>query len=192
MTNRWRLGESPARWRGHLEHVLPKRSKVAPIVHHAALPRKEIGDFMPKLTAERGTAAMGLRFSILTVARAGEVRFARWPEINMKGALWTGPPERMKAGREHRVPLSHDAIAILEEMTKVSTDPHGYIFPGRNPESLVNYASLKTLVGCRMMRQPDVRRGAWRDTSSTRTFLNPERHLDTPATEAPQADLFGL
>src|SRR6185437_9845917 len=79
-THGWRAGENPARWRGHLENIFPKKSKVAPVKHHAALPYREIGDFVPLLTAQKGVAAMALRFAILTVARTGEVRFALWPE----------------------------------------------------------------------------------------------------------------
>ena len=105
-THRWREGENPARWRGHLEHVLPKRSKVRKVEHHAALPWSEMGVFMAKLVTQEGAGALALRFAILTGGRTGEVIGARWDEIDLKAALWTVPPGRTKADREHRVPLS--------------------------------------------------------------------------------------
>ena len=147
MTNRWRQGENPARWRGHLEHVLPKRSKVAPVEHHPAMDWREIGAFMPKLAAETGSAARALTFTILTAARTGEVRLARWSEVDTTAKLWTIPGDRMKAGKVHRVPLSDDAMATLEDMAKMTgTDPNGHIFPGRDPgKPLSNRALLIVL-----------------------------------------------
>src|SRR6185437_16407219 len=91
-----------------------------------------IGAFMPKLTAEEGIAALALRFAILTAARTGETIGARWPEIDLTEKVWTVPGERMKAGREHRVPLSADAVAILNEVAKLKSDNSGHLFPGRN------------------------------------------------------------
>ena len=112
-THGWREGENPARWRGHLENVLPKRSKVARVEHHAALPWREIGAFMATLEGQEGVAALALRFAILTAARTGEVIGATWSEIDLQAAVWTVPGERMKAAREHRVPLSDAALAVL-------------------------------------------------------------------------------
>jgi integrase len=161
-THRWRTGENPARWRGHLENVLPKRSKVAKVEHHAALPWKEIGSFMPKLTAEEGIAAMALRFAILTCARTGETIGARWPEIDLNGKVWTVPAERMKAGREHRVPLSADAVAILREVAKLKSDDNGYVFPGRKEgQPLSNMAFLALL---RRMGRDDITAHGFRST----------------------------
>ena len=105
----WRSGENPARWRGHLDNLLPARSKVAKVEHHAALPWREIGAFMAALAKEEGVSALALRFAILTAARTGEVIGARWSEIDMAEAVWTVPADRMKAAREHRVPLSDGA-----------------------------------------------------------------------------------
>lgn len=145
-THRWRSGENPARWRGHLQNVLPKRSKVAKVAHHPALPWKEIGAFMPALSAEEGIAALALRYTILTTARTGETIGARWPEINLSEKLWTVPAERMKAGREHRVPLSPDAVAILREVAKLKTKDDDYVFPGRKQgKPLSNMAMLMLL-----------------------------------------------
>jgi integrase len=112
----YRQGENPARWRGHLENLLPKKSKVRRVEHHAALPYVEISAFMGELRGQEGIAARALAFAILTAARTGEVIGATWAEIDVAARLWTIPAERMKAGKEHRVPLSEAAIAILGQM----------------------------------------------------------------------------
>ena len=112
----YRQGENPARWRGHLENLLPKKSKVRRVEHHAALPYVEISAFMGELRGQEGVAARALAFAILTAARTGEVIGATWAEIDVAARLWTIPAERMKAGKEHRVPLSEAAIAILGQM----------------------------------------------------------------------------
>ena len=95
----WREGENPARWRGHLDHLLPQRSKVQRVEHHAALPWREIGAFMAELREQDGIAARALEFAILTAARTGEVIGATWSEIDLEGHLWTIPAARMKAGK---------------------------------------------------------------------------------------------
>jgi len=105
-----REGLNPARWRGHLDKMLARPSKVAKRDHHAALPYARIGAFMKELRKQDGMGARALEFVILTAARSGEVRGARWPEIDLKAKIWTVPGERMKAGKEHRVPLSSAAI----------------------------------------------------------------------------------
>jgi integrase len=124
----WREGENPARWRGHLDHLLPKRSKVRRVEHHAALPWQEVGAFMQRLRFTFSVSARCLEFLILTAARSGEVRGARWNEIDLDHAVWTVPAERIKGGREHRVPLSPPAMAVLREMAQLSTE--GFVFPG--------------------------------------------------------------
>ena len=107
----FREGENPARWRGHLDHLLPSKSKVKRVEHHAALPYGEIGAFMAVLGND--TASRALRFLILTAGRTGEVMRATWGEIDLAAKLWTIPGHRMKGGREHRVPLSPAALAAL-------------------------------------------------------------------------------
>ena len=124
----YRQGENPARWRGHLENLLPKKSKVRRVEHHAALPYAEIAAFMAELRKQEGVAARALEFAILTAARTGEVIGARWDEIDLAERLWTVPGERMKAGKEHRVPLSDAALAIVEEMRKIRQGD--LVFPG--------------------------------------------------------------
>ena len=97
----YRNGENPARWRGHLDQLLPKPSRIAKVEHHPAMPIDEVPAFMQKLAGVAGTASKALEFAILTAARSGEVRGATWDEIDLNGKLWTLPAERMKAGREH-------------------------------------------------------------------------------------------
>ena len=108
-----RTGDNPARWRGHLDHLLPKPTKVRAVKHHAALPHGEIKEFMSALAERTGVAAQALRFTILTAARSGEVRGMTWGEIDLKNRVWTIPAVRMKAGKEQRVPLSAAAIDCL-------------------------------------------------------------------------------
>ncbi len=112
----WRTGDNPARWRGHLAQVLPPRAKVGKGGHHAALPYADIPAFMGALAGQAGIAALALRFAILTAARTGEVLGATWGEFDLAAAIWTVPASRMKGRREHRVPLSGAALAVLREM----------------------------------------------------------------------------
>jgi integrase len=123
-----RSGENPARWRTHLDAILPSPERLVHVEHLAAMDYSDIPAFMARLRAVEGVAARCFEFVVLTVARVGEVRGAMWSEIDVSNALWTIPAERMKAGREHRVPLSDRAVAILHEMEafQVST----YVFPG--------------------------------------------------------------
>jgi len=114
----YREGNNPARWKGHLEHELPARNKVQKVEHHAALPYTEMASFMAELRLRQGVGARALEFSILTAARSGEVRGAKWTEIDLKTKLWIIPAERMKAGKEHRVPLANEVIALLEALPK--------------------------------------------------------------------------
>lgn len=123
-----RDGLNPARWRGHLDKLLPKPSKVADRGHHAALPWHQIGAFMAYLAEIDGMGAAALRFAILTAARSGEVRGATWSEIDIEARTWTVPAERMKAGREHRVPLSDAALALLAGLPRYVDNP--LVFPG--------------------------------------------------------------
>jgi integrase len=107
-----RSGENPARWRGHLDHLLPKRQKLTR-GHHAALPYAEMPDFVSDLRKRDGSAALALELLILTATRTGEVRDATWDEFDLKAKVWTIPALRMKAGKPHRVPLTAEALAVL-------------------------------------------------------------------------------
>jgi integrase len=115
-----RAGENPARWRGHLDHLLPKRQKLTR-GHHAALPYVSVPAFMSELRERKAVAALALEFLILTAARSGEVLGARWEEIDFAANVWTVPAGRMKAGREHRVPLPARAVELLETVKLLTT-----------------------------------------------------------------------
>jgi integrase len=108
-----RSGLNPARWRGHLENALPKPSQVRRVVHHAALDWRELPTFMVELSSRQGVSARALEFVILTAARSGEVRGMRWSEIDLEAGTWTVPADRMKASKEHRVPLTPIALGCL-------------------------------------------------------------------------------
>jgi integrase len=140
----FRQGENPARWRGHLENLLPKRSKVRRVAHHAALPFTGIGPLMTELRRQDGVAPRALEFLVLTASRTGEVLGARWSEINLAERVWTIPAERMKGGKEHRVPLSDAALHVLEAMANIRVDE--YVFPGRNGP--LGPMALRRVLGC--------------------------------------------
>jgi integrase len=125
----YRTGENPARWRGHLDHLLPARAKVARVKHHPALPYTEIGSFIAKLRQNSSAGALALEFTVLTATRTNEVLGACWDEVDLAAKIWTIPAERMKGGREHRIPLSDSALALLKRMQGVRTND--FIFPGR-------------------------------------------------------------
>jgi integrase len=124
----FREGENPARWRGHLDHLLPKPLKLAR-GHHAAMAYEEVATFIVKLRKREATSALALELCILTAARSGEILGLRWPEIDLDKKIWTVPADRMKAGREHRVPLSPRAVAILRQLAKVKVGD--FVFDGQ-------------------------------------------------------------
>lgn len=139
-----RQGENPARWKGHLDMLLPAKSKVAKVEHHTALPFGEISAFMETLESQSGQAAKALEFTILTAARTSEVIEATWKEIDLEAAVWTVPADRMKAKKEHRVPLSGPAVALLKSMS--AGGPDAPLFEGqRAGRPLSNMAMLKML-----------------------------------------------
>jgi integrase len=125
----WRAGTNPAIWRGNLKLMLPAKTKVRAVKHHAALDWREMSTFMSQLRERDGMGARALEFAILTAARSGEVRDARWGEIDLERATWTIPAARMKGGREHRVPLSDPALAVLGVQAAVRDDS-GLVFHG--------------------------------------------------------------
>lgn len=131
----WRSGENPARWRGHLDKLLVKRERLTR-GHHAAMRFEDVPAFMIELRASGAVSALALEFAILTAARSGEVLGAEWSEFDLDKAVWTVPARRMKAGKEHRVPLVAHAVAILAKMKALEAGK--YVFPGqgraRKPE----------------------------------------------------------
>jgi integrase len=140
--HKWRSGDNPARWKGTLDHLLPARSKLRRVEHHAAMPYADVPAFMAALAQQPGTAALALRLAILTAARTGEVTGARWPEVDTEAAAWTVPADRMKGGREHRVPLNAPAAELLEGLSRTGE----HVFPGlKDGEPLSNMAMLMLL-----------------------------------------------
>jgi integrase len=139
---KYREGVNPARWRGHLDKLLAKQSKVQKTEHHKALPYLEINAFISQLHKQDGIAAKCMEFTILTAARTGETIGATWDEIDLIAKTWTIPAIRMKAEREHRVPLSIDALNIINDMA--ATRINDYVFPGTK-KGLSNMAMLAVL-----------------------------------------------
>lgn len=135
-----RTGENPAAWKGNLEHVLHKPDEVMNRGHHAAMPWADLPRFMTQLGSVEGVAARALEFAILTATRSGEARNATWDEIDFGKKVWTLPAIRMKAGKEHRVPLSTEALAILRSMQAVSLSQ--FVFPGVRAGKPLSDASL--------------------------------------------------
>jgi integrase len=139
----YRSGDNPARWKGHLSEVLPERGKIQKPKHHAALAYSEIASFMSALLGQRGPAARALEFTILTAARTGETLGATWSEIDLQAKTWTIPAARMKADREHRVPLSDRAMEVLKELPTEENNP--FVFIGKTRARLRDNGMLEVL-----------------------------------------------
>jgi integrase len=137
----YRTGDNPARWRGHLEQALPKRSHIAKPVNLPALAYQEVPAFLARLRIRQGVAAQALLFTVLTAARTGEALGARWSDVDLKERAWTVPAERMKAGKPHKVPLSDAAIALLESLYREG-EGDGYLFIGARPGAPLNPRAL--------------------------------------------------
>jgi integrase len=165
----YRIGDNPARWRGHLNEALPARNSSKTVEHHAALPYAELPAFMAELRQREGVAAQALEFTILTAARTGEVIGARWDEIDLKAGVWTVPAGRMKAGKEHRIPLSSRAVELLEDLYR--EDGNEFVFIGsRSGAGLSNVAVATAL---RRMGRGNITvhgfRSSFRDWAAERT-----------------------
>jgi integrase len=171
----YRVGENPARWRGHLDHLLPAKSKVRKVEHHAALPYAEIGKFMDDLCQQQGIAASALKFLILTGTRTGETLGATWNEIDLDARAWVIPGSRMKGGKEHRVPLSDDAVGVLIHMQAIGHSD--YVFPSIRDGRPLSQIALAMLL--RRMKLGDITvhgfRSTLKDWASERT--NYENHV---------------
>lgn len=140
-----RTGDNPARLKGNLDHLLAKQSKVKRVKSHAALPYAETGGFMADLRKREGVAARAFEFAILTAARTNEALGATWSEIDLDAAVWTIPAERMKARRDHRVPLSEPALGLLRSMPRDEASDFVFISPMARGKALSNMALLATL-----------------------------------------------
>ncbi len=136
-------GPNPALWRGHLDVLLPKKSKIAPVTHHGALPYQDLPSFFLALRDRRAPAARALEFTILTAARSGEVRGMTWDEVDLDQKVWTIPPARMKTGTEHRVPLSSGALAILNGLQRSPLS--NLVFPSQTGRTLLSDAVYRAL-----------------------------------------------
>jgi len=156
----FRTGENPARWRGHLQSLLPSRSKVARVEHHAALPYSQLANFMTRLRVTDGMSARAMRFLILTAARSGEVLGAKWSEIDLEARQWTIPAERMKAGREHRVPLSEAAASILRDVAAIRSGD--FIFGGAVADKGLSNMALTMVL--RRLKREDITVHGFRST----------------------------
>jgi integrase len=141
-----RKGENPARWKGHLDTLLPKPTKLKKVQHRPALPYLEIGAFMVKLRAKDSLAAKALELQILTATRPGEVCAAQWSEFDLNTKLWTIPTERMKASKEHTIPLSQQAVDLLKSLPRVSGSD--YLFPG-----LKKGTHMTTAAGMKLLKE---------------------------------------
>jgi integrase len=144
--NGWREPANPALWKGNLDKVLPARAKLARVQHHPAVPWQQIGVCTAALSRSEGVAAAALRFIVLTAARSGEARGATWAEVDLQAGTWVVPGTRMKAGNDHKVPLSTPALAILAEMSPHKQSDDSLIFPGgREGKPLSDVALAKAL-----------------------------------------------
>ncbi|MCP1844505.1 integrase [Bradyrhizobium sp. USDA 4524] len=168
-----RSGENPARWRGHLDHLLPKQSKLTR-GHHAAMSYASVPTFMSDLKTREAVAARALEFAILTAARSGEALGARWEEIDLDRGVWTVPPQRMKGGIEHRVPLPKRAVAILRTLHEVRVGEH--VFPGQKAKKPLSGMALEMML--RRMKIEDATphgfRSSFRDWASECTNFSRE------------------
>jgi integrase len=162
-----RDGTNPARWRGHLDKLLAKPSKVNKTEHHAALPVADVGAFMARLRQAEGMGARALEFVILTAARSGEVRGVTRAEIDMAAKVWTVPAGRMKAGKEHRVPLSPEALALLAAVPKMAGTE--YVFPAPRGGMLSDMTLTAVLRRLKVPAVPHGFRSTFRDWAAERT-----------------------
>jgi integrase len=168
-TKGYRTGENPAQWRGHLENLLPKRQQLSR-GHHRALPYQAVPALIQRLRSSGSVSALCLEFAILTAARSGEAMGARWSEVNFDAAIWTVPPERMKAQKEHRVPLSPRALEIVRQLAEVQVSE--FVFPGqRKGRPLSTMALMMVLRRMAIDATPHGFRSAFRDWAAEQTHV---------------------
>lgn len=164
---KYRQGENPARWKGHLDKVLAAPAKVQKVEHHRAVPIDETAAFMRELRTREGLAARALEFLVLTAARSGEVRGATWSEVNMDTAIWTVPAQRMKAGQEHRVPLSKEAMALLRSLPHLHRSD--LMFPGSKGQPLSDMTMTAVMRRMEVDAVPHGFRSTFRDWVGEKT-----------------------
>ena len=157
-----RTGDNPARWRGHLDHLLPKPKKVRAVVHHPALPHAQIADFITDLAKREGVAARALAFTILTAARSGETRGMTWGEVDLGAKVWTIPAARMKAAKEHRVPLTDAALTLLGQRAEGIPDDALIFGSEAKPGKPISDMSMTAVL--RRMKRTDITVHGFRST----------------------------
>jgi integrase len=169
----YRTGPNPAQWRGLLDKVFPARSRVHKVKHHDALPYPEMAGFFADLGKQEGVGVPALKFAILTAARSSETRLVEWSEVDIDRATWTVPAGRMKGGREHRVPLSRQAVAILREQLKL-TGGKGFVFPGRWGKKPISTEAMPFVLECMSRTDVDVHgfRSTFRDWAEEQTSFS--------------------
>jgi integrase len=180
----FRRGENPARWRGHLDHLLPKRSKLSR-GHHAAMPYEDVAAFVGRLREGDSLAAKALELCILTAARTGEILEMRWSEMDLEKSVWTLPPNRTKAGREHRVPLSARAMAILKELAEIKTGE--FVFSGQRKERPLSKKAMELVL--KRMKTENATVHGFR--SSFRDWCGNETHFPREVVETALAHAIG-
>lgn len=180
----FRQGPNPALWRGHLDKLLPKQSRVER-GHHAAMPYARVPAFLSEVRKRDAVAALAIEFTVLTAARTSEVLGAVWEEIDLNENVWTIPAARMKAGRQHRVPLSLAAVAILKKVKKITTGD--YVFPGRKARRPLSNMSMEMIL--RRMNVEDATMHGFR--SSFRDWVGNETDFQRELAEAALAHVVG-
>jgi integrase len=180
----FRERENPARWRGHLDHLLPRPSKLVR-GHHAAMPYEDVAAFVAKLRKREATSALALELCILTAARSGEILGMRWPEIDFDKKIWTVPAARMKAGREHRAPLSPRALVILRQLEKLKTG--NFVFPGQARNKPLSNMAMEMVL--RRMKVEDATIHGFR--SSFRDWAGNVSNFPREVTETALAHVIG-
>ena len=164
---KYRTGDNPARWKGHLDKLLPAPGKIQKVEHHKALPASQMPAFIKDLRTREGLAARALEFSILCASRSGEVRGARWTEIDMHQAIWVIPAERMKAGKEHRVPLSTQTLKLLKSIPK--SEAGDWVFTSSTGKPLSDMALTTVLRRMKIDAVPHGFRSTFRDWAGEMT-----------------------
>jgi integrase len=164
---KYRSGENPARWKGHLDMLLPAPAKVQKVEHHRALAMDAMPAFLTELRQRDGTSARALEFTVLCAARSGEVRGAVWLEIDLDAGIWTIPAERMKAGKEHRVPMPESAIRLLRAQPRLKDNP--WVFPSNRGGQLSDMSMTAVMRRMEVDAVPHGFRSTFRDWSRERT-----------------------
>ncbi len=187
----YRSGDNPARWKGNLEHALPKPSKVHKVRHHAALPWEEVGSFMSDLRQREGMSARALEFAILTATRSGEVRHATWDEIDLDAKVWTILEDRMKAGKAHHVPLSRPSVKLLQALPRFEGSDYVFASSRGGPLSDMSLSAVTRRMGAAAV--PHGFRSTFKDWCRVSTSYSDEvselalAHVNSDATRAAYA-----